>query len=150
MTMNQNQDLGIQLSVPKESYSVGEPIEVTLTLKNQSNAPLDINKRMGISPNEMAEGTWEVKFDVAFPPGERLVISTRINRGEPDQEDFALLPAGGEVSRVYTLTDFYWMQLPGAYEVKATYHNRVDGSQFGLSAWTGEITSNIVYLKVIE
>ena len=150
MTTNQSQALEVQLTMPKESYSVGESIDVTLVLKNQSNAPLTINKRMGINPKKMAEGSWEVKFDVTFPPGERLMIDTRINRGEPHQEDFTVLPPGGETSMVYTLTKYYWMELPGAYEVKATYHNSIDGSMFGLSAWTGESTSNPVYLRVTE
>ena len=150
MSTKQNQALEIQLRAPKESYSVGEEINVTLILKNQSNAPFTINQRMGISLERMAEGTWEVMFDIVFPPGERLITGAFINRGEPDQDDFLLLPPGGETSMTYTLTDWYWMELPGTYEVKATYHNSVDGSQFGLSAWTGEITSNSVSLKVTE
>jgi hypothetical protein len=149
MSAKQNQALEIQLKVPKESYSGGEPIDVTLTLRNLSSAPLTVNKRMGINPKRMAEGTWEVKFDVIFPPGEPpFMISTRINRGQPHRGDFALLPPGGEVTEEYTLTDFYAMELPGTYEIKAIYHNSVDGREFGLSAWTGEVTSNTVSLMV--
>jgi len=150
MSTNQNQVLGIELRVPKESYSIGEPIEVTVLLKNQSNAPLTINKRMGINPGHMGEGSWEVKFDVTFPPGERLMIHTLINPRGLKHDDFTVLSPEGEISRIYTLTNYYWMELPGAYEVKATYHNSIDGSMFGLSAWTGEITSNPIYLKVSE
>jgi hypothetical protein len=152
MSTNQNRGLEIQLKLIKESYFIGEPIDIILILKNQSNAPLTINKRMGINPppERMVEGTWEVKFDIAFPPGERLVTSTLINRGEPDREDFIVIPPGGEIQKTYTLTDFYWMELPGTYEIKAIYHNTNDGEMFELSAWTGNITSNPVRLRVID
>jgi hypothetical protein len=150
MIKKRSNAIEVQLRITKESYSVEEPIEVTVVLKNGSNDPLTINKRMGINPGHMGEGSWEVKFDVAFPPGQRLMIDTLINRGQPSREDFTLLPPRGEISTVYPLTKFYWMKLLGAYQVRATYHNSVDGSQFGLSAWTGEITSNPIHLKVTE
>ena len=150
MTRNQSQALEVQLRVPRESYSVREPIEVTLVLKNQTDAPITINKRMAINPGQMGEGSWEVKFAVVFPPGERLIRGALINRGKPHQEHFTVLPPGGEYSRTHILTRYFWMELPGAYEVKAIYHNSVDGSQFGLSAWTGEITSDPIYLRVTD
>ena len=150
MSTNQSQALDIQLRVPKENYAVGESIDATLVLKNHSNAPITINKRMGINPEEMAEGYWEVRFDITFPPEMPAFPSVLVNRGEPDADDFTLLLAGEEFSKSYTLTNWNWMQFLGTYEVKAIYNNSVDGSQFGLSAWTGEITSNSVSLEVTE
>ncbi|MEW5759157.1 MAG: hypothetical protein AB1779_00140 [Candidatus Thermoplasmatota archaeon] len=150
MNTKPTQVLGIQLKAQKESYSVGEKINVTVILKNLSDAPITINKRMGINPKYMPEGYWEVKFDIVFPPGKRLIRCAFINRGKLDKEDFTLLQPGEEKSEAYTLTDWYWMKLPGIYEVKVTYHNSIDGKQFGLSAWTGEITSKPVFLRVVD
>lgn len=147
-----SQALEVQLRIPKKNYSVGEEIKVTVVLKNISNAPLTINKRMGINPKEMAERYWEVKFDIVYPPveEEHLIPSTLINRGEPEREDFAVLPPRHKIQETYTLSDYYWMGLIGTYKIRAIYHNADDGKKFGLSAWTGEISSNPIYLKVTK
>ena len=148
MTGNQSQAPKLQLIAPKEGYSVGEPIEVTLVLKNLTNAPLTVNKRMAINPGQMGEGRWEVKFDVTFPPGKRLLRVTKIRREKLKEDDFTVLLPGEEINRDYPLTDYFWMELPGTYGVKATYHNGNDGSMFELRAWTGDITSNSVSFRV--
>jgi hypothetical protein len=145
-----NKGLEIELKIPKDTYLVGEPIEVILVLKNRSAAPLTINKRMGFNPGYMAEGNWEVRFDITFPPGKRPLTHTMINPVSLDEDDFTVLPTGGELSTSITLTKYYWMNLPGRYNITATYHNTNDGSKFGLSAWSGEILSNLVSLNVTE
>jgi len=148
MTGNQGQALELQLKVPKENYSVGEEIKVSLVLKNRTDAHVTVNKRMAFNPGHMGEGGWEVMFDINFPPGEHLTTVTFIRREELNQGDFTVLPPGGGTGMDYKLTRYFSMKLPGDYEVKAVYRNVVDGSQFGLSAWTGEITSNSVSFKV--
>jgi hypothetical protein len=142
--------LEFQLRVTKEKYSVGEPIEVILLLTNRSDTPLTVNKRMGFNPGHMGEGSWEVRFNVTFPPGKRLVIGTLINPVSLEDDDFTILAPGREISSIMTLTRFYWMELPGTYTVTATYHNSDDGRRFGLSAWTGDIASNPIHFKVTE
>ena len=149
MTGNQGQALELQLTVPRESYSVGEEIKVTLVLKNQVDAPITVNKRMAFNPGHMGEGGWEVMFDINFPPGEHLTTVTFIRREELTQGDFTVLPPGGETSMDYKLSRFFSIKLPGDYKVKAIYHNSIDGSKFGLMAWTGDVTSNSVSFKVI-
>lgn len=148
--MSINQVLEIQLRVSKESFTVDEPVDVTVILKNLSNAPVTINKRMGINPTDMPEGYWELKFNITYQAEEAFFPGPPVNRGEPSETDFTILSPGEETPRTYTLTHWHLIQSPGTYEVKAIYRNVVDGSQFGLSAWTGEITSNSVSFRVIE
>jgi HEAT repeat protein len=40
------------------------------------------------------------------------------------------------------------LQIPGERTIQIEYHNRADGRQFGLSAWTGKVRSNVVTVKV--
>jgi hypothetical protein len=150
MGTSQDQSLELQLCVSKESYAAGEPIEATVTLKNRSDAPLTINKRMGIDPCGMPEGYWELRFEIAYPPGSPDYPVRPVNRGMPDAEDFALLSPGEEMTWSYTVSEWYSVVFPGDYEVKAVYSNPVDGSAFGLSAWVGEIVSDVVHLTVTE
>ena len=150
MATNENQILQIRLEIPKESYSIGEPIDVIVALNNRSNAPVTINKRMGVNPAEMSKGHWELRFDITYPAGTPPFPRPRVNRGNPKAEDFTLLSPGAEMTFSITLSSWHWLQFPGAYEVRAIYSNAVDGSQFGLSAWTGDITSNSVSFKVSE
>ena len=150
MSTNQKQVLEIQLVIPRNNYSVGEPIDATVILKNRSNNPVVINQRMGVNPTDMADGHWELKFDITYPPETPPFPGPLVNRGDPDSEDFTTLPSGGEITRTIEITGWHLMQFPGTYSIKAVYHNFVDGSQFGLSAWTGEITSDSVSLTVNE
>jgi hypothetical protein len=140
----------IELKLLKNTYSVGESVEVLLVLKNRSDVPLTVNKRMGFNPGYMAEGDWEVKFNITFPPGKRLLIDTLINPENLEKEDFTTLPPARELSKSVILTDYYWMKLPGTYSVTATYHNTEDGSKFGFTAWMGDIISNSVTFNVTE
>ena len=148
MTGNSSKSLGVELRVSKESYRAVEPVFATVVLRNKSDSELTINKRMGLNPKAMAEGTWEVKFDIAFPPGERPVMGTLVNRGKPRERDFTQLQPGGEFTESFVLNRFHSMELPGTYEIRVTYHNSDDGARFGVAAWTGEITSTPVKLRV--
>ena len=144
----QDKVLKIALKISEISYTLGEPVVVSVTLTNLSREIIIINKRMGINPGDMVEGTWEIKFDISFPPGERNIIGTLINRGKPQRNDFTELSPGENINRDYILTNYYWIQLPGKYSVQTTYHNSSYGSMFDLQAWVGEITSNKVHFFV--
>jgi hypothetical protein len=148
MRNDQSQSLQLQLRILKESYAVGEPVEVELLLINKSKDPCIVNQRMAINPGNMAEGRWEVQFDVTFPPGKRLIRGAKIRREELQKEDFYTLSPGEHISKTYSLTRYYWMELKGTYTVKAIYSNKVSGRQFGLTAWTGEIISNSISFNV--
>jgi len=148
METNKKQPLELHLEIPKQSFSARDKISVVLALRNQSSFTVTVNKRMSINPSHMPEKLWEVWFDITYPPGKRKTRVSQINTRPPEQKHFINLSPGEEIRRAYTLTDWYWMQLQGTYEVKAVYHNLVDGSEFGLIAWTGEITSNSVSFKV--
>ena len=148
--MVNDQSLQLQMKAFKENIPVGEPVEVELRLINKSKGPYVVNQRMAINPGKMVEGKWEVKFDVTFPPGKRLIRGAKIRREELKKEDFRTLSPGELISKTYILTRYYWMELAGTYTVIATYHNGVNGSQFGLSAWTGEIISNSISFRVTQ
>ncbi|MHC4633214.1 MAG: HEAT repeat domain-containing protein, partial [Planctomycetota bacterium] len=40
------------------------------------------------------------------------------------------------------------LQIPGEHTIQVEYHNRADGRQFGLNAWTGKVRSNVVTVRV--
>jgi hypothetical protein len=145
---NAEKGLQIQLKIVRDSYAVGEPVEVELVLLNQSEAPVTVNKRMAIFAGQMAEGNWEVKFDIKYPPGERLVRGAKIRREELNKDDFAVISAGENIHKTFNLSRYYWLELPGPYEVKAFYHNSKNGQEFGSKAWTGDLNSNSISFKV--
>jgi len=142
--------LELKLESGKTSYRVREPIEVRIILRNQSDRPVTINSRMGVNPGHLPDGYWELMFDITFPPGGRRYAGPPVHTGLPERKHFAVLPPNGEIGLDYVLTKWHWMQFPGPYEVRAVYRNIVDGKEYGVSAWTGEIKSNPIHLDVVE
>jgi len=147
---NQILKLDLKLKSVKDSFIVGEPIDVVVALRNQSDKPVTVNARMGVNPGHLPEGYWELMFDITYPPGGRRYAGPPVHTGLPDRKYFSGLPPNGEIKLEHDLTKWNWMQLPGAYEVRVIYKNIVDGKQFGITAWTGEISSNTIYLRVVE
>jgi hypothetical protein len=145
---NKEKCLEIQLRTIRDSYAKGEPVEVELVLTNRSEAPCTVNKRMAIYVEQMADNNWEVKFDITFPPGKRLIRGALIRREGLKKDDFTVLPAGESLHKTLNLSRYNWLELPGTYQIKALYHNSVTGQEFGVEAWTGEINSNSISFQV--
>jgi hypothetical protein len=145
---NPGNGLQIRLSATAEIYTIGDSVEVDLVLVNQSETSCIVNKRMAIYAGQMADGGWEVKFDITYPPGERLIRGAKIRREGLGKKDFGVLSAGESLHKTYNLSRYNWLELPGRYEVKATYHNSVNGQEFGVAAWTGDIISNPISFRV--
>jgi hypothetical protein len=120
----------------------GRTSQVNLVLKKRIKYSW-LSTKDGINP-EYGGGTWK---EVTITHPQRMTTATLINRGEPQKGDSAVLPAGQRLKR-RSPERLYWMELPGAYQVKAAYHNSNNGKRFGLSAWIGEITSNSISLTV--
>ena len=97
--------------------SAGGPIEVDLTLVNTRQQDLEI----------LAWGTpfegWLSKSLVVEKDGEALPYGgPMVKRGDPDAEEYILLPAGDEISATADLSQVYLLE-PGTYTV--TFPGRI-------------------------
>jgi hypothetical protein len=142
--------LQFQLNPKRDTYTAGEPVEVELVLTNRSEASCTVNKRLAVYVEQMAGDNWEVKFDITFPPGKRLIRGALIRRAELNKDDFSVLAAGESLRATCNLSRYNWLELPGTYQVKALYHNPVDGREFGLKAWTGDVYSNSISFNITQ
>lgn len=151
--MNHNNGaLSARLSVSRSEYVSGEDIVVSLSLRNTSRNQLTINGRCGVRsfPSGSEKGTWEVDFVVMHEqqpcPRSFIIIERRpVNSG-----NFVVLDAGSEYTCEYTITTHFVMDQPGHYDIQGVYQNGHGGQEYGLTAWTGEVVSNRITVRIVR
>ena len=136
--------LSLTISLDKEEYQMGEPIECTLVLGNISEQSLTVNKRLLV--NYDVTFPHEVLFEIKGPDNKPLEFIPIIKAGLPEVEDFISLLPREFIMKIYQLERYFSFSKKGKYTVQAIYENYHQPS--GLKVWTGSIKSNIVEIKV--
>ena len=123
----------------KPGYTFGEPIVLTLKLKNSTSKPLIVNKRF--DPHR--DFQWELFFDpVGFVPF--LVVPPKPTVAE----DFVQLKPGEEIEKALPpLAEIVGVPLKkGLYGLRLTYVNQEKLK--GPETWTGEVLSNHLSIQI--
>lgn len=126
-------NLEIWVRTNKPVYEFGEPIVVTLKLKNATSLPLIVNKRL----DPFNDLQWEIFFDPAgFVP-----IRTAPPK-PPAADDYVVLKSGEAIEKeIPNLADIVDGKLvKGLYGLRLTYINKEKPK--GPETWTGEIITN--------
>jgi len=137
--------LSLTLTLDQVSYSQGDAVEATLTLRNNGSESRLVNSRMALNQESAPNAVREIEFAITDPSGNHVPLGARINVRLPQEENFKILAPGQTISKVYELSTFFSFNQPGAYTVQATYQNSQDPPS-GKEAWKGEVESNAVEL----
>ncbi len=134
--------LSLEIGLDKEVYRSGEPIRVTLALKNMCDTPLLINHRLSL---------WhEIRLHIKDRKGQSLRWLPPPPPAPLTSNDFSpLVPQqqlSWEISNVNQ--KLYDKLVPGIYMIAATYQN-TSGEELGIHAWTGQLESNLVSFEVV-
>ncbi len=123
----------------KPVYKFGEPIILTLKLKNATSQPLIVNRRF----DPFNDLKWELFLDpVGFVP-------ILVNPPKPlVAEDYIELKSGGAIEKVLPpLTEIVGLPLKkGLYGLRLTYINQEKPK--GPETWTGEVLSNHLSIQI--
>lgn len=149
-----NNDLKFDLSLNQNSYEKGERIRVTLTLTNNSNMRILVNKRMAINfPSKDREvdlylftinDSGEKKQKPFFGSQQIIMIVPTLQ-----PSDYYWLDPNESVQQIFSNIGFYYDELaPGNYSIQAVYQNQTDPEN-GEIAWKGELKSE-EFLFTIE
>jgi hypothetical protein len=134
----------------RRSVALGAQIPVQLVLANPSDAPVWVNRRMGLGYEDGIER--EIYFHVLNESGEVLPIpdEARVDahRSPLRQSDFQLLTPGEQVTTDVNLALWYPFTKPGRYRVLFCYENTTDGRVFGVEAFTGRITADALAIEI--
>jgi hypothetical protein len=123
----------------KPGYTFGEPIILTLKLKNATSKPIIVNKRF----DPHTDLQWELFFDpVGFVPF--LVVPPK----PPVADDYTQLKPGEEIEKALPpLAEIVGVPLKkGLYGLRLTYVNREKPK--GPETWTGEVLSNHLSIQI--
>jgi hypothetical protein len=146
------QDMQFAISCDKtENLKAQDSIQITFKLKNTGNAPVYVNKRFFLGPEEDLINDREVFLSVTAPSGQKLPYKFSYKTGFPKTDYFALLNPGEEVVSEYprNINGSFEFNEPGEYKITATYQNAY-GSEIGLDAFKDKVVSNTIAVKIIK
>jgi hypothetical protein len=131
--------LEIFIRSDKPIYKFGEPIKLTLTLKNHTTEPLIVNKRFDLS----RDLRWEVFMD-----GHGFLTVKPTAAQAPTGDDYVILKPNLEIEKsLPPLSEIVQEKLKrGLYGVRVTYVNREKPK--GAETWTGEIVTNRISFQI--
>jgi hypothetical protein len=143
--------LKLNLLLDKSEYSLDEPINVILSLKNLGPTPVMVNQRFYISAQQASGNQKEVYFDLVSPAGVKLACRNFYETGYPKSDYFKLLVPNEEVKSEYprNLKGFFEIMEPGTYTINAVYQN-VFGEEIGLDVFKGQLVSEPVKFTIVK
>ncbi len=122
-----NPRLRAELFASKRVYRPGEPILLTMLVRNISTETLIVNDRLDVGDAALPGDLREVFFSVKAPSGAQLAMRVDQNATYAPPDDFVTVTAGNFVSRVADLAALFPVTAQGVYEVCATYENALVG-----------------------
>lgn len=136
----QSQELEFSIRLDKTSFTKGEAVRCTMTIKNTSKKPLVVNSRLLVN---LPNGPHEVSLLISDPDN-HLVIFTSLVRASFQSDEFVNLAPGASASTGYTISNDFDFTKAGAYSIVAYYENKSDPppSQNMKPAWKGTLVSN--------
>lgn len=111
----------ISLNLPKERFSKGDDINVTVVLQNTSDTDLYVCTRATPfdDPNGLMSNIFHLLND-----GEKVnYIGRQFKRSAVDVSEMKLIKAGGKLEQVVSLSKHYDLSAPGNYFI--TYNNNL-------------------------
>ncbi len=123
-----NPRLRFELNPSKRVYRPGEPIPVTMAVRNIATAEtLTVNGRLNVDDAALTGDLREVYFAVESPSGEQLELAVDQNATFPSPDDFVAVAPGNSARRVADLNALFTFDEEGTYEVCATYESALLG-----------------------
>jgi hypothetical protein len=132
-------NLELLVRANKPLYKFGEPIILTIKLKNATSQPLIVNRRF----DPYNDLQWELFLD---PVG--LVPFLVVPPKPLVADDYIQLKSGGEIEKVLPpLAEIVGVPLKkGLYGLRLTYVNK--DKPKGPETWTGEVLSNHLSIQI--
>ena len=119
--------LSFEISLPKTQFAVGEPIPLTMVLRNVSSEPLTVNKRLLVNDASARSAFRDVTLHIRTPSGDEAAFGFLINVGFPRPEDFTKLAPGEAFEKSLDISRWYRLDAAGEYDLKAVYQNALAG-----------------------
>ncbi len=138
--------LALSLNPTKPTYDSGEPVRVTIALSNAAAQPITVNKRLALNSPFAPAKFREIRLAISNEAGSESVFGAKINIGFPLEKDFAELEPQAKIERQFDLRQYFELNQPGRYILKAAYQNQCDPESG--QAWKGEVDSEPVSIEV--
>lgn len=115
-----------RVSVSKSRFAVGEPIPLSMSLRNRSANPVTVNSRFAVGDASLPNELREVVLILKGPSGqlELAVVGSVRPLGA---EDFAHLGSRQAAEGSVDLAFLFDLTQPGRYTVEARYQNSSGG-----------------------
>jgi len=129
----------------RSSYTLSNPIVVTVTVTNLFDPPLLLNGRMLVNHRRLPG---EISFNIIDPDGKRCDFKRLVSPLEPKEDDFVLLARGMSIQRSIDLADFFDLHKKGIYKVQTVYRNDLDHVIGNAHSWMGIASSDVTEIEL--
>lgn len=139
--------LKLDIQPLKSQFVEGESIVINTVFRNQAPFGFRINNEWWAWPN-----TCSLSFEIEDPLGKKVEKERMyIRRPNPNKQDFTAINGNGQWEYKADLRYFNKpLTVPGVYKITATYMNKDDGSEYGVNAWVGTVTSNMASFGIVK
>lgn len=139
--------LRLVLAVSPTTSQVGDDVEATVELANAGTEPVAVNARMALNNVHAPAPYRELTFEIEGPSGKKLPFQAKVRIGAAQPSDVRTLAPGEKLKRVEKLSQFYNLDTPGTYAVRAHYASAPVANAAGQPAWTELVSSDTVKLE---
>ncbi|MFH1289075.1 MAG: HEAT repeat domain-containing protein [bacterium] len=147
--------LTMQISSDKKKYQPFQPINISITITNNTPNEITFNKRFAITKRKEAGFKSEIEFKVVKPDGGEAEIEFISDVASLAESDFVKIKPKTKYEKILEINRWYWKELAetGLYTLKCNYFNDMPGYQklgsegyelVELSAWIGGLDSNTI------
>ncbi|MEW6088575.1 MAG: hypothetical protein AB1498_09780 [bacterium] len=151
----------MQISSDKKKYQPFQPINIRITIMNNTQNEIIFNKRFAVLKQQGNELKSDINFKITKPNGGDANIEFVSDVDPLSETDFIKIKPKAKYEKILDINKWYWKELgsSGPYTFKTIYHNDMSGYQktsgegnvlMEMYAWTGEIESNIITFTVEE
>lgn len=152
--------LEFELSLPKQQFVEGEPVPLTMTLRNTGSSVLTVNNRLVTNREDAPSAFREVTLNIVNAQSGKPAEFSLIRRiGFPEATDFIQLAPNDQVASSVDLVEEYDIGT-GPYGVAGVYENTLSGPHVfdpvsgdmveqDIGALIVQLTSNSVNFSIV-
>ncbi|MDD5773462.1 MAG: hypothetical protein PHX78_08385 [bacterium] len=151
----------MQIASDRKKYQPFQPINIRITVINNTPNEVIFNKRFAVIKQQGAEVKSDISFKITKPNGGNANIEFASEVAPLSETDFVKIKSKGKYEKQLAVNTWYWKELgaSGPYAFKCIYHNDMSGYLMSgddgdklmeMYAWTGDLESNAITFNIDE
>jgi hypothetical protein len=142
----------LQLNVipQQDSAYLNQPLDLEITLTNIGDSAVIINKRMEIGYKNSISRELYADVEDLDNPQNMAYSPVKINRNDPQANDYDILQRGESLSRTIDFFHYYHPKKPGKYKITMYYQADETLKNRPVNVWKGIVVARPVTIEILQ